>query len=104
MRSVTDAVSFICYNIGLSRELYPKKRNVIDRNIDMARHVVKTVCYKRIGLGTAFERKDIIVENKQFANFRRDTVTLSIVRCRMCIRIKFVLDYAIYPYLYLKWW
>jgi len=34
MRSVTTAESFICYNIGLSRELYPKKRNVIDRNID----------------------------------------------------------------------
>jgi len=34
MRSVTITGSFICYNIGLSRELYPKKRSVIDRNID----------------------------------------------------------------------
>ena len=70
MRSVTNAVSFICYNIGLSRELYPKKRNVIDRIIDKARHVIKRVCDKRIGLGTAFERKNIIVENKQFESFR----------------------------------
>jgi len=37
--------------------------------------VVKTVSDKCIGLGTAFERKDVIVENKQFENFRRDTVT-----------------------------
>jgi len=58
MHSVTNAGSFICYNIGLSRELYPKKRNVIDRNIDKA--LVKTVYDKRIGLGTAFEWKDII--------------------------------------------
>ena len=38
-------------------------------------HVVKTVSDKRIGLGRVFEWKDVIVENKQFENFRRDTVT-----------------------------
>jgi len=38
-------------------------------------HVVKTVSDRRIGLGTALEWKDVIVESKQFENFRRDTLT-----------------------------